>query len=424
MDIAHEALLEGWAQFAEWRQEDRDLRRLEQRLEDAYEEWKEREGVEAKERDNYLLTGGLLAEVREQQGVLSERLNNSRPALMKYFADSDQKNAENVAILKEALARADMQEASRKVRDKLLFTPAQTVEATLSAIDLVHRSQQDFAGDVVYPAQDALHRAWFKIRERLKLEGHSSSVHSVAFSPDRDRIVSGSADNTLRLWDLAGNVVGSPFKGHSDWVRSVAFSPDGDRIVSGSFDHTLRLWDLSGNAIGSPFEGHSSSVHSVAFNPDGDRIVSGSFDHTLRLWDLSGNAIGSPFEGHSSLVRSVAFSPDGDRIVSGSNDSTLRLWCVGTWKDELRYCCNLLMHHTALAFPQTAAAQSAGEVCQQVWERPQSAEFLVAQGNALARRGEVDKAIAKITRAKELDPAITIDPTARANELADWSRSR
>ncbi len=334
VDVAHEALLEGWERFAAWRQEDKDLLRLEQRLKDAYEDWQAKK--ESEESDKYLLTGGLLAEVREQRAVLSERLSGSRPALMKYFADSNQKDEANVAALKAALAKAEVQEASRKVRDKLLFTPAQTVEATISAIVLVSRSQKNFAGKVIHPAQDALHRVWFNIRERLKLEGHSNAVNSVAFSPS------------------------------------------------------------------------------------GDCIISGSDDNTLRLWDLKGNAIGAPFEGHSNAVRSVAFSPSGDCIISGSNDRTLRLWQVGTWEDELRYCCNLLMRHTALVLPQTGTAQHACEVCQQVWTRQQSAEFLVAQGSALARRGEVDKAIAKYTRAKDLDPDLTLDPAARANELAAW----
>ncbi|MEM9091244.1 MAG: caspase family protein, partial [Cyanobacteria bacterium P01_F01_bin.53] len=328
VDLAHEALLEGWDLFVQWRQEDRDLRRLVQRMADEYEVWQKAKVDDSKDDNDYLLTGGLLAEVREQRERLGKRLAESRPALMKYFAESDRKDAETVAMLQRALADANVRAESLKVRDKLLNNPAQTVNATLAALALVGRSQQAFQGEVVCPAQDALHRAWFNIRERLKLEGRSSPVRAVAFSPSGDRIVSGSHDNTLRLWDVEGNAIGSPFEGHSGSVTAVAFSPSGDRIVSGSDDNTLRLWDVEGNAIGSPFEGHSGSVYAVAFSPSGDRIVSGSVDTTLRLWDLKGNAIGSPFEGDSLLVRAVAFSPSGDRIVSGSADNTLRLWDV------------------------------------------------------------------------------------------------
>ena len=80
---------------------------------------------------------------------------------------------------------------------------------------------------------------------------------------------------------------------------SVAFSPDGTRIVSGSYDKTLRLWDAkSGEPIGAPLKGHESRVMSVAFSPDGTRIVSGSYDKTLRLWDAkSGEPIGAPLKG-------------------------------------------------------------------------------------------------------------------------------
>ncbi|MDS4014332.1 MAG: hypothetical protein RKP46_08240, partial [Candidatus Accumulibacter sp.] len=112
---------------------------------------------------------------------------------------------------------------------------------------------------------------------RLLLE-QSSVVTSVAFSPDGRRIVSGSDDNTLRLWDAAtGAAIGEPLRGHTERVASVAFSPDGRRIVSGSGDKTLRLWDAAtGAAIGEPLQGHTEWVSSVAFSPDGRRIVSGS----------------------------------------------------------------------------------------------------------------------------------------------------
>jgi hypothetical protein len=68
----------------------------------------------------------------------------------------------------------------------------------------------------------------------------------------------------------------------------VAFSPDGRRLVSGSWDKTLRLWDAAtGKPIGPPLQGHTNSVTSVAFSPDGRRLVSGSDDNTLRLWDAT-----------------------------------------------------------------------------------------------------------------------------------------
>jgi WD40 repeat protein len=120
-------------------------------------------------------------------------------------------------------------------------------------------------------------------------------------------------------------------KGTHDSVTSVAFSPDGTRIVSGSDDGTIRVWDAStSDTVAGPFggfKGHTRSVTSVAFSPDGKRIVSGSVDQTIRVWDAhTGDTVAGPFKGHTNSVTSVAFSPDGTRIVSGSCDQTIRVW--------------------------------------------------------------------------------------------------
>ena len=72
--------------------------------------------------------------------------------------------------------------------------------------------------------------------------------------------------------------------GHMGWITCASFSSDGKRIVSGSKDKTIRLWDAeTGELVRPPLEGHQSSVSSVAFSPDGKRIVSGSGDNTIWL---------------------------------------------------------------------------------------------------------------------------------------------
>src|SRR5207244_2418061 len=76
------------------------------------------------------------------------------------------------------------------------------------------------------------------------------------------------------------------FKGHTSQINSVAFSPDGTLVVSGSSDETVRVWDSqTGDSVLSPLKWHTGRVNSVAFSPDGTRIVSGAYDNTIVMWD-------------------------------------------------------------------------------------------------------------------------------------------
>jgi WD40 repeat protein len=170
-------------------------------------------------------------------------------------------------------------------------------------------------------------------KEIRTLSGHSSSVESVAFSPDGKYALSGFSNKTFTLWDLSSGKEIKTLSGHSGWVVSVAFSPDGKYVLSGSLDKTLKLWDLSNGKEIKSMKGHSDYVKSVAFSPDGKYALSGSSDKTLKLWDLSSGKEIKTMKGHSEYVNSVAYSPDGKYALSGSDDNTLKLWNISSGKE-------------------------------------------------------------------------------------------
>jgi WD40 repeat protein len=92
-------------------------------------------------------------------------------------------------------------------------------------------------------------------------------VYSVAFSPDGNQIVSGSSDQSVKVWDAKTGKQLRELQGHTDDVNSVAFSPDGKQIVSGSVDKSVQVWDAKTGEQLRKLQGHTRGVYSVAFSP-------------------------------------------------------------------------------------------------------------------------------------------------------------
>jgi len=121
--------------------------------------------------------------------------------------------------------------------------------------------------------------------EHARLRGHTGGVFNVAFSPDGARLVSASADRTLRVWDVESGKELMTLRGHDESALSVAFSPDGTRIASVSEDRTVRLWDAATGALVLTLEGFKQGTYSVAFSPDGKQLAVATLDDEAVLLD-------------------------------------------------------------------------------------------------------------------------------------------
>jgi len=158
------------------------------------------------------------------------------------------------------------------------------------------------------------------------LTGHSYKVYSASYSPDGRYIVTGSSDKTTaKVWDAAsGNLIRT--LRHSYAVNSASFSPDGRFIVTGCDDNTAKVWDAASGKLLHTLSAHSSNVWSASFSPDGRFIVTGSDDNTAKVWDAASGKLIHTLSGHSDWVSSASFSPDGRYIVTGSGDKTAKVW--------------------------------------------------------------------------------------------------
>ncbi len=162
---------------------------------------------------------------------------------------------------------------------------------------------------------------------------YADEVYCVAFTPDGKGILAGSADGTLKLWDVESGEEIRAYPGHAGKVASVVFSSDGNQIVTGSWDMTAKLWDAATAEVIRTFSGHTDCVEQADLSPDRTKVATASWDGTAKLWNAATGEEIRTLSGHTRTLDWAEFSPDGTKLVTAGYDGIVRLWGVETGEE-------------------------------------------------------------------------------------------
>ncbi len=181
---------------------------------------------------------------------------------------------------------------------------------------------------VVTASADQTAKIWEIPSGRLitTLRGHTAHVFAADFSPNSRRVVTASGDGTARIWQAGSGNQLQELRGHTQPVLAAVFSPSGDQVATGGDDGTVRIWQASSGQEIRTLDVASGGIYALSFHPNGREMAVGSANGGLAVWDIiSGQRI-QTFQGHSEAVSSVAFNNTGNRLVSASNDNTAKVW--------------------------------------------------------------------------------------------------
>jgi len=168
------------------------------------------------------------------------------------------------------------------------------------------------------------------------LMGHTAPLVCVLPHPDSKRIVTGSHDSTIRIWDLDSGECLKILQGHTGKIRTVTLHPDGNRLISASEDNTFKIWDMdSGACLGSiNMISKTWLVDDSLISPDGNFLISWhNLSPKIRFWDLKSFECAKTLGGHTNGIREVVLHPDNKRLISWvqfEEDDSVRIWHINS----------------------------------------------------------------------------------------------
>ncbi|CAM9391179.1 unnamed protein product [Choristocarpus tenellus] len=164
------------------------------------------------------------------------------------------------------------------------------------------------------------------------MSGHLGWVRAIAFEPGNEWFVTGAADRTIKVWDLAKVSAGASdglkltLTGHINCIRGLAVSPRHPYLFSAGEDKKVMCWDLEYNRVVRHYHGHLSGVHCLSLHPTLDILVTGGRDSVARVWDMRTKQQIHALAGHTNAVGTLATNAVEPQVITGSHDCQVKLW--------------------------------------------------------------------------------------------------
>jgi WD40 repeat protein len=166
---------------------------------------------------------------------------------------------------------------------------------------------------------------WTTGREMRRLSGHTDAVRTLAWNHDGTRLLSGSEDKQVLVWEAERGTLLHRFTPHRAAITALSICSDGKRALSASRDGALILWEMLTGRELRRFAVPRGPVLCLAWSPEAKSFVSGHFDTTIHQWDVDSGHEVRRYNGHKQMVSAVGFTPRGTLLSTG-HDQTVRLW--------------------------------------------------------------------------------------------------
>ena len=343
LEVAHDALIQGWPRLLTWRQEYLGMVVLQRRLTPAAIAWQDRVILAAKTQK----PGELLWHNDPTLPILSNVLKTPHPWLnqveQSFVQQSLKKRQLSLTlrwlvvgtVLAGSLAFSSMLWATnRQSQANLAHALAQQAEALFdNNRQLVALTRAIEAGRIVQrqglqdrQTLDILQTINTGLRVKNLLVGHLDEVITASWSPDGQILATASRDGSLKLWNARGQLL-KTFDADTHFSQALTWHPDGQILATANSDGLVKLWNRQGHLL-RYFRADSRNLMGITWSPDGQQLLTGGSDKMLSLWTAQGRRL-KTWQAHHDLINSVAWSSpvNGMSIIaSGSRDRTIKLW--------------------------------------------------------------------------------------------------